>query len=226
MCGRYTLSTPGDLLAAAFALEETPNVLPRYNIAPTQEAPVVRLDEGRRRRVDLLKWGLVPHWATDPSIGSRMINARAETAASKPAFRESFRRWRCLVPADGFYEWRREGDRKQPYLLRLPDGSPFAFAGLWSRWQREEHPVLESFTLLTCEPSDSVKSFHDSMPVILAPDACRRWLDPSAGADDLQGLLVPFREALQAIPVSTWVNSPSHEGPRCVEPLRDPPSQR
>jgi putative SOS response-associated peptidase YedK len=222
MCGRYTLSTPGDLVAELVALEEAPQLTPRYNIAPTQEAPVVRLEPDGRRRLDLLRWGLVPHWAADPGIGNRLINARAETVAAKPAFRDAFRRQRCLVVADGFYEWRPEGGGKRPYHLRRLDRRPFALAGLWSRWQRGEAPPLETFTLLTCEPSEAVRPFHDRMPVILPVDRYAAWLAPESDPQELAALLVPYAEPLEGVPVSTWVNAPAHEGPRCVEPHESP----
>lgn len=220
MCGRYTLSTPGELVAELFDLEQAPELAPRYNIAPTQEAPVVRLDPAGRRHLAQLRWGMVPHWAQDPGIGSRMINARAETVASKPAFRESFRRHRCLVPADGFYEWRPEQGGKQPYHLRHPDGAVFSFAGLWSRWERQGASPLETFTILTCEPSAAAAPYHDRMPVILPPPSYESWLAPASTPEGLAALLGPYSGPLEAVPVSTWVNAPAHEGPRCAQRIR------
>ena len=153
MCGRYTLKTSPRTIAEHFELPEVPELLPRFNVAPTQDVPVVRLgDEGRS--LSLLRWGLIPSWADDPAIGNRLINARAETVAEKPAFRTAFKKRRCLVVADGFYEWKRENG-KTPYYFRLKDSSPFAFAGLWERWDKGEEPV-ESCTLLTCEANGVV----------------------------------------------------------------------
>jgi len=155
MCGRYTLTTPGETVAELVELDEAPRLAPRYNIAPTQESAVVRLAAGRRSLLSL-RWGLVPYWAAEPGIGNRMINARSETAAEKPAFRSSMRRRRCLVPADGFFEWRRTAAGKQPYLIRLAGGGPFTFAGLWDRWVPHDGEPIESFTILTTRPDGSV----------------------------------------------------------------------
>ena len=182
MCGRYTLKAPREAIAEAFDLADVPQLLPRYNIAPTQAVPVVRLDRASgEREIALLQWGLIPSWADDPAIGNRLINARAETVAEKPAFRTAFKKRRCLVVADGFYEWKRENG-KTPYYFRLKDSSPFAFAGLWERWEKGEEPV-ESCTLLTCEANGVVAPVHGRMPVILKPEDYARWLDPRAAAD-------------------------------------------
>ena len=220
MCGRYTLSAPADLLADLLELPEIPELAPRFNIAPTQEAPVVRAGAGGSRRLDLLRWGFVPFWAKSPEIGNRMINARAETVAEKPAYRTSFRRRRCLVVADGFYEWQQTGGRKQPFFFRLEGGRPFALAGLWDRWEKGEAP-LESFTILTTEPSEVVAPVHRRMPVILPPDSWSLWLDSEL--DDrsrLAPLLAPWTgDDLEAWPVSTLVNNPANDSPRCIEPL-------
>lgn len=220
MCGRYTLTTPAELIAEVFEVEESAGLEPRYNIAPTQEAPIVRISRrsgGRALRP--ARWGLIPYWADDPAIGNRMINARAESAAEKPAFRDALRRRRCLVPADGFYEWQRRGrGPKQPYHVRLEDGSPFGFAGLWERWRRGPEDWVESFTILTTEASPRVAPIHDRMPLVLAPDHFAAWLDPQV--DDparLRPLLEPSAAPFLAVPVSTWVNDPAHDSPRCLE---------
>ena len=225
MCGRYTLSSPSDDLALLFDLPELPLVPPRYNLAPTQEAAVVRVvapDEPRR--LDLLKWGLIPYWAKEASIGNRMINARAESAAEKPAYRWSFKKKRCLIPADGFYEWKKEGKSKQPYLIHRQDGKPFAFAGLWSTWVDREHgssTPIETFTILTTGANDLMRPLHDRMPVIVDAENFDLWLDPKMeDAEKLQPLLVPHAsEGFEAYPVSRNVNSPAHDAPDCVARL-------
>jgi putative SOS response-associated peptidase YedK len=222
MCGRYTLSTPSDLLSDLFQLERASALTPRFNIAPTQEAPVVRRDpESGGRRLDLLKWGLVPFWAKDPSIGNRMINARAETVAEKPAYRASFRKRRCLVIADGFYEWKATGGPKQPFFFHRVDGHPFAMAGLWDRWEKAGSSALESFTILTTEANEVVAPVHNRMPVLLEDSASDQWLDSEfQDTGSLARLLVPAPTAvLQATPVTTFVNNPANEGPQCVEPV-------
>ncbi|MCL7454392.1 MAG: SOS response-associated peptidase [Anaerolineae bacterium] len=222
MCGRFTLTTPDQDLAVQFNLPEIPDLKPRYNIAPTQPVAVVRLPaEGSSRELALVHWGLIPFWADDPKIGARMINARAETAADKPAFRAAFRRRRCLVPADGFYEWQKQNGPKQPYYIHMADGTPFAFAGLWERWQGPDDTVIDSCTLLTTEPNDLIRSLHNRMPVILQPQHYDLWLDPSLeDASVLKPLLRPYASGvMDAYPVSRWVNKPENEGPACIEPL-------
>lgn len=220
MCGRYTLSTPGEAVAELLELAAVPRLAPRYNIAPTQETAVVRLMAGRRELSEL-RWGLVPFWAADPAVGSRMINARSETAADKPAFRSSLRRKRCLVPADGFFEWRRTPAGKQPYLIGLAGGGPFAFAGLWDRWVPLEGAPIESFTILTTRPNELAAAVHDRMPVILPPRHHELWLDPAVTSPDrLRPLLTPFPAAeMAAHPVSAMVNKPANDLPECVQPL-------
>ena len=219
-CGRYTLASPGELVAELLELETAPALTPRYNIAPTQESAVLRVRDGGRR-LDALRWGLVPYWAAEPGIGNRLINARSETAGEKPSFRDSLRRRRCLVAADGFYEWRRHGRAKQPWLIRRPDGLPFAFAGLWDRWVPHDGEVIESFTILTTRPNELLAPLHDRMPVILPPREHARWLDPAERAPErLAPLLGPLPSGeLEAFPVGTLVNSPANDEPRCVEPL-------
>jgi putative SOS response-associated peptidase YedK len=220
MCGRYTLSAPGDVIAESFDLSEVPDLPPRYNIAPTQEVAAIRAEgAGKERRLVVLRWGLVPRWAADPSIGNRMINARAETVAEKPAFRSAFKRQRCLVLADGYYEWKKAEDGgKQPYFLRLEGGEPFAFAGLWERWDKEGAPI-ESCTLLTTEPNELSGTIHNRMPVILARRDHGLWLDPAVDdAGRLLPLLAPYTSGpMEAWPVSRFVNSPANDSPRCIE---------
>jgi putative SOS response-associated peptidase YedK len=224
MCGRYTLTSPGEVVAEIFELVDVPPIPPHYNLAPTQEAAVVRVaGPGAPRTLDWLRWGLIPAWASDPAIGNRMINARAESAADKPAFRDSFRRQRCLVAADGFYEWRKlDAKTKQPYLIRRQDRLPFAFAGLWSAWRgaAADRP-LATFTILTTSPNELLRPLHDRMPVILDRRDFAAWLDP-ANRDTaaLQALLAPAPTAgWEAVAVSRAVNNPAHDEPDCIEPL-------
>ncbi|HEX5758616.1 MAG TPA: SOS response-associated peptidase [Thermoanaerobaculia bacterium] len=226
MCGRYTLSSPGDALAEVFGLPKAPQLPLRFNIAPTQESAVVRAAApGGGRRLDLLRWGLVPYWAEDKAIGNRLINARAESAAEKPAFGESFRRRRCLVAADGFYEWKTLGRAKQPFLIRRPDRRPFAFAGLWSRWRpRDGGDPLETYAILTTAADERIGDLHDRMPVILDPGQFDLWLDPEVqDPARLAPLLRGGRGGdLELVPVSTRVNKPENDGPDCIEPLVAP----
>lgn len=229
MCGRYTLSAPADVVAELFELAEVPALERRYNIAPTDEAPVVRLARGGGRRLHLLRWGLVPYWADDPSIGNRMINCRAETAADKPAYRDHFRRHRCLVVADGFYEWRTEDGGKQPYWIHHPDGLPFAFAGLWSRWKggpekTDGESKLDTFTVVTVDASPNLRDLHDRMPAILDPDDWAAWLDPAIQRPaDLQALLTRADGTrLTTRRVSRRVNQPDEDDAGCIEALSDP----
>jgi putative SOS response-associated peptidase YedK len=222
MCARFTLRTAGKVLAEVFQLPEVPELPFRHNIAPTQPVAAIRsaARPGQRELVRL-RWGLIPSWAEDKKIGARLINARAETAAEKPAFRSAFRHRRCLLPADGFYEWQRRDGKKQPFYLRLREDRPFAFAGLWETWTSPEGEVIESATVLTTEANDTVRPVHDRMPVILAPADYERWLDPAVQKPDvLQPLLRPYPAVeLVAYPVSTWVNDPKHDDPRCEERL-------
>lgn len=218
VCGRYSLSTPRDVLIDLFELEEAGPVEARYNIAPTQEAAVVRVRDGGRR-LDGLRWGLVPSWADEASIGGRLINARSETVAERPAFAESFRERRCLVPADGFYEWEAgPGGTRQPYWIRRVDGAPFAMAGLWDRWGSGAS-ALESFTILTTVPNQRLARLHDRMPVLLPPEAWKPWLaEEPVEPGELLALLAPCPpEELELVPVSDFVNRVANEGPRCIE---------
>lgn len=227
MCGRYTLSTPGEVISELFGVEPPEGLSPRYNIAPTQESPVIRVEDPDQGRVcDFLRWGLVPFWADDPSIGNRMINARAETAAKKPAFRASFKKRRCLVLADGFYEWKKEGGVKVPYWIHLPERKPFAFAGLWSRWDKDPEALegegpLETFTILTTEAHSRIQDLHDRMPVILRREDFDPWLDPEMDDKErLTGMLGnDSGRYLEFHAVSRRVNSPQNDVPENIEPV-------
>ena len=217
MCGRYTLSTPAGRLAEEFQLDSTVEIPPSYNVAPTQQVAAVLEDEGGRR-LEMLRWGLVPSWADDPDIGARMINARSETAPEKPSFRRAFRGRRCLIAADGFYEWKREEGGKQPYYFRMQDGRPFAFAGLWESWDKGGGELL-TCTILTTRPNSVLEGIHDRMPVILPHDAYNAWLDPDADREELGELMIPYPgDDLETYPVSRFVNSPRNNDERCIEP--------
>ena len=220
MCGRYTLRTPVETLAEEFGITgPLPEVPTRFNVAPTQEVAAV-LEEDEQRKLEMLRWGLIPSWADDPAIGNRMINARSETAAQKPSFRSAFRKRRCLVLADGFYEWQKTASGKQPYYIRMGDGSPFAFAGLWESWGKYGEEV-RSCTILTTEANGLVGEIHHRMPVILPAEEYDLWLDPDMGeAEPLLDLLRPYPDDLmEAYPVSRFVNSPSNDSEQCVESL-------
>jgi putative SOS response-associated peptidase YedK len=222
MCGRFTLTVSGEALAEHFNLAETPEVVARYNIAPTQPVAAVRsARQSGERELTYLHWGLIPAWAQDPAIGSRMINARAETAAEKPAFRAAFKYRRCLVPASGFYEWQKIDGRKQPVFIHLAGGDLFAFASLWEHWQSPDGSEVNSCTLLTTGPNELIRPVHDRMPVILRPEEYDLWLDRDVQqVDRLRPLLRPFpAERMAFFPVSPRVNSPANEGPDCIAPL-------
>lgn len=225
MCGRYTLHVPTRALMDLFDLPEVPDLLPRYNVAPSQEVPVVR-QPGETRELTLLRWGLIPFWSKDPKGGPTPINARADSASEKPAFRQAFRRHRCLLPADGFYEWKKEGTKKQPVLFRMRDEGPFAFAGLWDRWEGPDGQIIQSCTLLTTEPNALVAPVHDRMPVILPPEAYALWLDPTeTDPARVQPLLRPYpAEAMTATLVGPRVNSPREDDPALIAPVQ-PPTQ-
>jgi putative SOS response-associated peptidase YedK len=226
MCGRYLLKAPADVLRRAFGFVEQPNLMPRYNIAPTQDAAVIRerREPKGERTLQLLRWGLSPSWAEDMKGGAKLINARAEGIAERPSFREAFRRRRCLVPADGFYEWRTEGRLKQPYLIQRRDRAPIAFAGLWERWvpktQPPEPAYIDSFTIVTTAANALLKPLHERMPVILAPENCLRWLDRASSEAELKALLRPAPEDLLAyVLVSTRVNAAAPDDAGLIEPV-------
>jgi putative SOS response-associated peptidase YedK len=223
MCGRFTLLAPGEAVAELFDLSETPQLAPRYNIAPTQPVAAVRYNNDKNQReLAHFHWGLIPRWAKDPSIGSRMINARSETAAEKPSFRAAFKYRRCLVPTDGFYEWWKVDGGKQPVLIKMKDERPFAIAGLWEHWQSPDDSEIESVTLLTTEPNDLLTKIHNRMPVILAEKDYDLWLDPGAQhPGEVQPLMRPFPgDKMTFYPVSTHVNNPRNEDPGCIVPLK------
>lgn len=218
MCGRYTEAKLEAVLRKRFRFAETDvTLVPRYNIAPSQEAPIVGGHPDRK--LALFRWGLVPSWAREEGGGAKRINARAETLSERPSFREAFLARRCLVLADGFYEWRKTPSGKVPVHVRLPSGEPFAFAGLWERWRRPDRTSLFTFTIVTTAPNELMRPIHDRMPAILTPEAEDAWLDPRRDPASLSALLVPYPGALVAQDVSTLVNSPRHDEPACVAPV-------
>jgi putative SOS response-associated peptidase YedK len=219
MCGRYVQTTPAEALGRLLGFDERPNLAPRWNVAPTQAAPVIRQGEDGRRHLVQLRWGLVPGWAKDLAFGAKAINARAETVATKPAFRDAFRRRRCLVPADGYYEWMASGATKQPYRFVLRDGGVMVFAGLWERWRAPAGEAVETFAFVTTDASPDVAPVHDRMPVLLDASAWPLWLDPATPAETLQALLVPASPGrLDHHAVSRQVNSARAEGPELARP--------
>lgn len=228
MCGRFTQQRPASELAEIFAAEPLADELgPRFNVAPTDEAFVV-VQRNDRRAITAYRWGLVPHWATDARTGSRMFNARAETVTTSPAFREAFRRRRCLVPVDSFYEWRRIGSVRQPYRVVRADDRPLTLAGLWAGWRDPASDTIRrTFTIVTTTPNVAISDLHDRMPVILPDDAWERWLDPSVAVPaELLGLLVPSDEIeLRIHPVGRGVNDVRRDGPDLIEPVDPGPEQ-
>ncbi len=217
------MKTPAPVLAKAFGLPDVPELAERFNIAPTQGVAVVRAGaEGRR--LDMLRWGLIPAWVKDPKQAPTLVNARVDTLLEKPSFRGAFRSRRCLIPADGFYEWKTVNGKKQPMYFSMSDAAPFALAGLWERWEGPDGTVIASCTTLTTEPNSVVSPIHDRMPVILPPEAFALWLDP--GVTDtrmLLPLLGPYpAESMQVHPVSPRVNAATAEGPDCIVPVAEP----
>lgn len=219
MCGRFAFYSPSEAAAALFGVSASIELQPRYNIAPTQYIAAIREDADKERELVTLRWGLVPFWAKDPSIGNRMINARAETVAEKPSYRAAFRHRRCIVLADGFYEWRRENDAKTPYFISLASGEPFALAGLWENWtDKESGESLQTATLITTEANDFMRSLHHRMPVIMQSDAAGEWLAGSAEPMQRATELTP---ELQAWPVDRRVNNARNEGEQLIDPAGD-----
>ncbi|MDG4553505.1 MAG: SOS response-associated peptidase [Candidatus Competibacter sp.] len=217
MCGRFIQCTSGERLAERFQLSTAPRLTPRYNVAPSQPVGAIRVIPAGQREFAALRWGLIPAWSPEPRTSYSTINARAETVADKPTYRQAFRRRRCLIPADGFYEWRRVGTRKQPYCIAPADGQALAFAGLWERWERDGQ-ILESCTILVTTTNALIAPIHDRMPVILDPQDEARWLDPTlTDPADLKPLLIPCPpERLRIWPVGTAVNATRHNGPELM----------
>lgn len=222
MCGRFTLAAdPADILEAFPGLNIPAEMQPHYNIAPSQPVAVVPNDGNFR--LDYFNWGLIPSWAKDADIGNRLINARAETLAEKPSFRTALRRRRCLILADGFYEWRQDSGQKtkSPMYIRLKTGKPFAFAGLWDQWNSPDGSLIKSCTIITTQPNALMQPIHNRMPVILPESAFPGWLDPAEKTPDLLSpLLQPYpAEEMMFYPVSRLVNSPANDSPECILPL-------
>jgi len=228
MCGRFTLHHSTEDIAERFLVEQTMlDLVPRYNIAPSQPVPVVVQRDSRI--LDAYKWGLVPSWAKEAEIGNRLINARAESVAEKPAFRSALRSRRCLIPASGYYEWKRQDGRKTPHYICRTDGRPFAMAGIWEEWTTPEQAVLRTCAIITTEPNAFAATIHTRMPAILTPAAEAEWLDPGGrGPRDIVAPLQPFAGDLTAHPVAALVNRPSFDDPACIDPVEpedDPPPQ-
>jgi len=223
MCGRFSLKADLSAIAQRFGVSpstaESAAWIPHYNIAPTKTVVVVG-DDGTRY-LSQIRWGLIPSWATDPAIGNRMINARAETLTTKPAFRVALRKRRCLVVADGFYEWEKRDRTKQPFYIVLKSREPFGFAGLWETWTSPDGEEIRTCTIITTDANKLLKPIHDRMPVILTREAEAVWLDPTIqDPARLPPLLKPYpADALEAHPVSRWVNSPQHDSPDCIMPI-------
>ena len=213
MCGRFTIDISPELLVQLFGLAETPVITPRYNIAPAQQVPVIRRYGDGQNHLDYLHWGLIPSWAQDKPIGSRLINARSETVTEKPSFRQAIRYRRCFVLGSGFYEWVQEEKEKQPWLIRLKDGSPMVFAGLWEIWKSSEGEVVESCTILTTAANRLVAPIHDRQPLILSPDEYRTWLErTTTDPTGLKKMFQPFTaDLMEMFPVSPMVNSVKNE---------------
>jgi putative SOS response-associated peptidase YedK len=229
MCGRFTLRASAKDISDLFAVDVQLELLPRYNVAPTQDVLAIRAAEepsgAIQRKAVKLRWGLIPSWANDPSIGASLINARAETVATKPAFRSAFKKQRCLVVADGFYEWKKLAKGKQPFYITRADGKPFAFAGLYEHWRHGELKI-DSCTIITTNANETVRELHNRMPVILSEMDFSKWLDPrQAEATRLQQFLKPLPEdELILNPVSTLVNKPSYDQPDCIESITAEPA--
>jgi len=220
MCGRFVINITPEILREVYDLLSVPPLQPRYNVAPTQEVAAVRENPSGARELVPLHWGLVPHWARDPGIGTRMINARSETAHEKPSFRQALKHRRCVIPASGFYEWEKRGKDRIPHYIRLRGGGIMSLAGLWESWTSPEGEVLESCTILTTGANSLVQRLHDRMPVILPRDGLGLWLDRQVrDSARLAGLFQPFpAQELEEYAVSPEVNSPKNDHPGCIEP--------
>jgi putative SOS response-associated peptidase YedK len=228
MCGRYTLASDPDVVAEVFGVTVPATLPKRFNIAPSQQVLTVRMQPGgEQRELVPLKWGLVPSWADDLAIGNRLTNARSETAATKPAFRSSFRSRRCLIVADGFYEWQQREGGKQPFCIRLKSGQPFGFAGLWDHWGKAGTPI-DSCTILTCAANELMQPIHQRMPVVIPPEQFGLWLDNTVeDAGLLAHLMRPFHpDEMTAFPVSTLVNRVKNDSPVCATPVQPTPVEK
>ncbi len=230
MCGRFALTISPTALAKLFQLDDVSSLESNYNIAPSQPvASVVQLEDSSERILKMFRWGLIPHWAKDSAIGNRMINARSETVAEKPAFRSAYKSKRCLIPAAGFYEWQKLDRAKQPWFIHLRDKIPMVFAGLYQRWQAPDETVIESCTILTTAANDLIKPIHDRMPVIIDPANFPLWLDNTTyNPQQLEKLLQPFpAEKISTYPVSNFVNSPRNNTPQCLKKIDpDTPTEK
>jgi len=228
MCGRFSITKTPEAMKALFEFENLPNLAARYNVAPTQAVAAVRLNEAGARGLAEMRWGLIPHWAKDGTMAAKMINARAETIAEKPAFRDAFAKRRCLIPCDGFYEWRMEEGKKQPFRIGMKGGALFAFAGLYERWEATEDAAnwskgeaVETLTIITTDANEKLHPIHHRMPVILPPEAYRSWLNPANDRDALMPLLKPYpAEPIAFYRVGTAVNNVRNDGPEVIEPLK------
>lgn len=220
MCGRYSLSSDGEALVEEFGVNDLAAWSPRFNIAPSQAVPVL-VHNGDSLEATSFYWGLVPAWAKDRKMQSRLINARAESVAEKPSFRSAFRRRRCLVLANGYYEWVKRNNEKQPYYIHLQSHRPFAFAGLWEKWLDENGTPYLSCSIITCAANERLTALHQRMPVVLPKPTHATWLQSETDSQTLIDLLKPAaNDAFNAIAVSRFVNAPNHEGPDCIKPLQ------
>lgn len=218
MCGRYTLTTPPDEIAEILGISYSLSTSPRYNIAPTQNILIARLNEQNKRELAMLRWGLIPAFIKDPKKVVNPINARSESVKEKPFFREAFRKRRCLIPVDGYYEWRALGKLKQPYLMRLTTKRVFFLAGIWETWISPEGEVIETAAMLTTAANDIVAKVHDRMPTILKAENFSSWLNDTQDLDSLSSLFIPYESTgMEIYPVSTRVNSGRNESPECIE---------
>jgi putative SOS response-associated peptidase YedK len=226
MCGRYTLTSAPEALRALFRYAEQPNFPPRYNVAPTQPIAIVRLVEGKRHFA-LVRWGLLPSWVKDPKTFTLLINARGESAAEKPAFRAAMKRRRCLIPADGFYEWQKAGERKRPFYVRAKSGAPLAFAGLWETWTGPNGEELETAAIVTTRANRTLSLIHERMPVIVPPEAFGLWLDgATVDATTAAALIQPAPDnLLEAYEISTAVNRTANDNPKLLEPVSAAPPE-
>jgi len=222
VCGRYNLITDAEALVDFFEIDqvlfEASGLGPRYNIAPGQNVPIIR-NAGHCNELLLARWGLVPHWSREPGTKYSTINARAETVAEKPSYRDAFKRKRCLIPANGFYEWRRDGDKKTPHHIHAPDNSLLAFAGLWDHWEKQGEG-FDSCSIIVTAASRAMQPIHERMPVILNPAQYSTWLNPAHyNRAQLESMLVPYAGSLEIDQISRFVNSPENDGPGCVAPI-------